>query len=145
MQEKQFDNARPLYEEALRVREKLRAQDPENADALQDLSVPYEKIGLPEAARENMPAALPPFEPSAEIAEQLAAKDPANAEWQRDVIVTLEQIAQVREAIGDLQGADRELREEPRHRHAARRGGPTERLSAAGFVCHLQRAWRMRE
>jgi len=59
VQEKQFDNARPLYEEALRVREKLRAQDPENADALRDLSVPYEKIGLLEAARENMLARGP--------------------------------------------------------------------------------------
>ena len=78
------------YRASLDIRQRLAAQDPNNAEWQRDLSISHDNIGGIQQAQGDLTGALQSHRASLDIRQRLAAQDPNNAEWQRDLSISHE-------------------------------------------------------
>jgi Flp pilus assembly protein TadD len=90
------------YEESLKIRRKLAADDPSNAERLRDVSVSLNKVGDVLRTRGDLSGALEVYEEDLKIARKLAADDPSNAERQIDLGISLVKLGQMADLGGEL-------------------------------------------
>ena len=83
------------YEEALTIRRKLAAADPDNTQAQRDLGAVLHKFGDAQVDAGNRAAALAAYEESLAIRRRLATAYPAHPGWQADLAVALYNISRV--------------------------------------------------
>ena len=93
--QRDLPTARDAYKNALDIRERLAAQDPDNADWQHDLSVSHNKLGDIAHAQGDRSDARTAYQNALDIRERLAAQDPNNTEWQRGLAVSYYNIAQL--------------------------------------------------
>ncbi len=100
------------------IRERLAAQDPDNAKRQRDLSFSHNRIGGVLEAQDDLAAALAEFRKDLAIAERLAALDPDNVRWQDDLAYSLYKTGVIHEALGEFSEAAQLWRCELRAREA---------------------------
>ena len=83
------------YEEALTIRRKLAAADPDNIEGQRDLGAILHKLGDAHFDANDHAAALAAYEESLTIRRRLAASDPTKPGWQADLAVALYNISTV--------------------------------------------------
>jgi tetratricopeptide (TPR) repeat protein len=93
------------FRKAHAIRERLAAQDPDNAGWQGDLSVSYNCIGGILESQGDLAGALEEFRKDLAISERLAAQDPDNAGWQRDLGCSHSRIGCIMLAQGDFPGS----------------------------------------
>ncbi|MFN0067768.1 MAG: AAA family ATPase [Limisphaerales bacterium] len=91
--------AQASYEESRKVRARLAAADPTNAQWQRDLFYSHAKLAEVTEKGGEATRALRLWELALPITERLAALDPTNATWQQDVRVSRAQVARLRAAV----------------------------------------------
>ncbi len=99
------DNAKRLYEEALRIARELVRLQPEHAEWKRDVSVSCSKLGDLHRALGEGDNAKRLYEEARRIARELVRLQPEHAEWKRDVSVSCERLGDLHIALGDLETA----------------------------------------
>lgn len=91
------DNAGALerFRAALEMRQRLAAQDPDNAEELVALEDSHVKTGDAQAASGDRDGALENYREALDIAERLAARAPGDADRPRAYVVALRRLAEL--------------------------------------------------
>jgi tetratricopeptide (TPR) repeat protein len=116
--------ARRLFVEAQRIRERLAQAEPDRADYQRDLSVSYNKMGDLYSALGQGDAARDAYQKSLQLRERLAQAEPDRADYQVDLALSLARIGSgdpagqthLQRALGILLALDRAGRLAPADR-----------------------------
>jgi tetratricopeptide (TPR) repeat protein len=100
-----LQEALDLYQQGLKIRQTLVAQDKSNSGWERDLSVSYQKVGGVLVAQGKLQDALDLYQQSLKIRQTLAEQDKSNSGWQRDLSRSYEKVGGVLVAQGKLQQA----------------------------------------
>ncbi len=95
-------DARPDYEKAHLIAERLVRLDPINSEWQWALSVSHERIGDTLAALRDFSAALNAYQASLEITKNLVIRSPTKLQWKWSLAVIHNKISDVREAQGEV-------------------------------------------
>jgi tetratricopeptide (TPR) repeat protein len=106
----QSTQALRAFRRALVIRERLAAQDPDNAGWQRHLAANYNRIGDVLQSQGRLAGGLEEFRKGLAIAERLAAKDPDDTWWQRELSVSYGRIGGVLLSQGNLIAALEEFR-----------------------------------
>jgi tetratricopeptide (TPR) repeat protein len=94
------ESARPSYQKALEIRERLSLSEPARADYQRDLSVAYNRMGNLYLSLGQLEPAIEVFEKDLEIAERLASIEPDRADYHVDLASSLARVGRVRGSAG---------------------------------------------
>jgi tetratricopeptide (TPR) repeat protein len=96
-----FAGARARFEESVKTRERLAAENPGSVTAQRDLSVSLDNLGRALVLLHDFAGARARFEEGIKIAERLAVADPSSAEPQRDLSISLQRLGTMLLSAGD--------------------------------------------